>query len=119
MGGKATVLEVYRFDPRNPIAVDDEGCDILLIELPRPSPGSPFTVESPRAFLRRCACTWGNCKEEASLGGHVRIEESTDQGIKAAVNLRFPSGRVKTRGWFRFEAPKLWDAAPGTVLEPR
>jgi len=104
--GKTEVLEVFRFDPGNPFAIDDEGCDILLVELPSLSDASlPSKIQSPRAFLRRCACTWGNCTEEASVEGRVEVREQDERGVRAAMDLLFPSGRKEYTGWFEFASP--------------
>ena len=114
--GESTVLEVFFHDPGNPLAIDDERCSFVLIELPATADSLPATVYSPRAFLRKCACVWGNCIEEESLGGEVRIRQISSLGIRATVDLRFPSQKVRRSGLFALAKPELWDVA-GTPQE--
>lgn len=110
--GAGDVLEVYRYDPGNPLAVDDEGCSFVLVELPVDTVGAlPRPVDSPRAFLHTCSCVWGNCTEEEPLAGDVLVRQVSDLGIRATVDLRFPSRRVRRAGLFLFARPEAWKMA--------
>ena len=112
--GTTDVLEVSRFDPGNPIVIDDERCDTLLVELPNiVGHALPSQIESPRAFLRSCSCVWGNCTEVAAASGEVRVRRFNERGVDAAVDLRFPTRRVKKAGWFEFASPEAWNLVPG------
>lgn len=107
--GDGLVLAVDHFSPGNIIAIDDEQCRLLLVEVrPGELDGLPRTVEHPRAYLRNWACTWMRVEEETPSQGRVEVLRREGDSIEAQLDFRFPSRRVRKRGWFRISNPDRW-----------
>ena len=112
--GAGVVLEVNKFYPGNLIVMDDERCVRAWVEVPAGVELESKEIAAPRAFLQRCNCTWGQCTEEISTGGVVKLTSTKGDVIRASLSLRFPSTHVRANGRFQVCAPQwtaLWDDA--------
>jgi len=104
--GSTLILEVSLFDPGSWRLIDDESCDRVLVQLPLGEfSRTPTTVRSPVAYYRRCSCAWRLCSEEAAVRGTVLVRERSASGVRARVDLMFPSGELRAAGVFRYGQP--------------
>lgn len=113
MHGRGLVLEVASSHDPDIFATDDEVCWTTWIEISSEAVQHPPTeTVDPRAFLKRCSCVWGNCREEPLVNGKVTIRDVTSQGVRADVDLKFHSRAVHNSGFFAYATPHwttMWD----------
>jgi hypothetical protein len=114
--GPGFVLEVNRLYPGNLFVMDDERCIRAWVEIPgeRDTELISVRLQSPRAFLQRCNCAWGQCTEESLTSGTVELSSTSGETVKAKLSLRFPSKTIRASARFQVTAPHwtaLWDDA--------